>query len=129
MDRLISNKERKPRILIVDDEQDINTTLKILLSLNGFEVDNYSDPVMALKHFKSNIYDLLILDLKMPKLNGFQLYEEIKKIDANVKACFLTAGEIYSDASKDMSCNPSCFIRKPVENDELIRRINAMVSR
>jgi two-component system, OmpR family, response regulator ChvI len=124
---LISNKKEKPKILIVDDEQDINTTLKILLSINGFEVDNYSDPEMALKDFKSNVYDLLILDLKMPKLDGFQLYEEIKKRDANAKVCFLTAGELYSNGSRGTNHDPSCFIRKPVENDELIRRINEMI--
>jgi DNA-binding response OmpR family regulator len=125
---LISNKKEKPRVLIVDDEQDINTTLKILLSINGFEVDNYSDPEMALKDFRSNIYDLVILDIKMPKLNGFQLYEEIKRIDANVKACFLTAGEIYSNESKAVNHDVSCFIRKPIENDELIRRINELIT-
>ena len=124
---MISNKKEKPRILIVDDEQDINTTLKILLSINGFEVDNYSDPEMALKDFQSNTYDLVILDIKMPKLNGFQLYEEIKRIDANVKACFLTAGEIYSNESNAVNHDMSYFIRKPVENDELIRRINELI--
>ena len=122
------NKKEKPRILIVDDEQDINTTLKILLSINGFDVDNYSEPETALKDFKANTYDLVILDIKMPRLNGFQLYDEIKKIDPNVKACFLTAGEIYSNETKATNHDVSCYIRKPIENDELIRRINELIT-
>jgi two-component system catabolic regulation response regulator CreB/two-component system response regulator ChvI len=124
---LILSEQNKLKVLVVDDEYDINLTLKILLNMNGFEVDNYSDPVEALQNFKPNVYSLLILDLKMPKMGGFQLYEEIRRSDSKVKVCFLTAGEIYSDIFKQKDFNPTCFIRKPIENDELIKRLNHII--
>src|SRR5919197_3758790 len=83
-------KERR-RILVVDDEIDITLSLKTVLEGDQFEVDSFNDPISALNSFKAGLYDLLILDIKMPKMNGFQLYREIKNIDDKGKVCFLTA--------------------------------------
>jgi two-component system, OmpR family, response regulator ChvI len=84
-------------------------------------VDAYEDPFLALRNFKGHSYDLVILDIKMPKLNGFALYREIKRLDKKVKICFLTAGEIYYGYSDIFSSVPAkCFIRKPIDNEELI---------
>ena len=83
---------------MIDDEADINTALRKVLELNGFTVDTYQDPFLALDKFRPHFYDLLILDIKMPEMNGFALYGEIKKLDETVKVCFLTAGEIYDVA-------------------------------
>jgi two-component system, OmpR family, response regulator ChvI len=69
--------------LLVDDEPDIIGILKVGLEDNGFKVDAFTDPELALSNFKSGVYDLLLLDVRMPKLNGFELYEQIKKIDNN----------------------------------------------
>ena len=89
---IINNKENnKNKILIVDDEPDICIALKEVLEGNGFNVDTFIDPTLVLEKFKSNMYDLLILDIKMPVMNGFLLYAQIKKIDLNIKALFLTA--------------------------------------
>ena len=79
----------------INDEPDINLLLKIWLESNGFQVDAFDDPILALDNFKKGAYDLLILDIKMPKMHGFELYREIRKIDNEVKVCFLTAGELY----------------------------------
>jgi len=79
------------KILVVDDEPDVNLTLRIALEENGLMVDTYIDPIVAIENYKAHSYDLLILDIKMPKMNGFELYEKIKKIDNEVKVCFLTA--------------------------------------
>lgn len=76
---------------VVDDELDITLTLKSVLENSGFDVDLFNDPLVALQNFKTNFYDLIILDIKMPKMNGFDLYEKIKMVDNKVKVCFLTA--------------------------------------
>jgi DNA-binding response OmpR family regulator len=78
---------------------------------------------------KAHSYDLAILDIKMPQLNGFALYREIKKLDKKLKICFLTAGEmyygIYSDIISSLPRNQ--FIRKPIDNEELMRRVREII--
>ena len=69
------------RILIVDDEKDVNLSSRLVLESNGFQVDSFDDPLLALENFKPNSYDLVILDIKMPKMNRFKLYGELKKKD------------------------------------------------
>lgn len=113
-------------ILVVDDEPDITTTFKIGLENNHFAVvDAYNDPTLALSNFKPDFYDIVLLDLKMPGLNGFELYQEIKKKDEKVKECFITAFEVYYEQlRKDFpKLNVGCFIKKPVEIDSLVKRI------
>ena len=107
----------KKRILIVDDEADVNFAVKMALEENDFRVDAFDDPELALENLKAGLYDLLILDIKMPKMNGFELCREIRKIDKNVRIFFLTAG-MYQDIF-----DQNQFIRKPIENSELIRRV------
>jgi DNA-binding response OmpR family regulator len=113
-------------VLVVDDEPDVKLALKIALEENGFEVDAFDDPVVALDNFRKGVYDLLILDIKMPKMHGFELYREIRKIDSQVKVCFLTAGEMYYGAYADIF-NENQFIRKPIENKELVNRLNEII--
>lgn len=117
-------------VLVVDDEPDINMTLKATLEDEGFKVYVFDDPIEALEDFRKSFYDLLIFDIKMPKMNGFELYREIKKIDRGVKVCFLTAGEMYYGAYGDIfdKLGAKCFIRKPIENVELLKRLNEIIS-
>src|SRR5918911_4776541 len=118
----------KARILAVDDEPDINLTIKAALEEeNSFEVDAFNDPIVALDNFRKGVYDLLILDIKMPVLNGFELYREIRTIDGQVKICFLTAGEMYYGAYADIF-NENTFIRKPIENKELVNKVNEIIN-
>jgi DNA-binding response OmpR family regulator len=116
----------KKRILIVDDEPDVNLILKIVLEGNGFQVDTFDTPVLALDYFRKGLYNLVILEL-----NGFELYREIRKIDEKIRTCFLTAGEtydpVYADISNQLDAN--CFIRKPIENQELINHINWIIDK
>ena len=77
--------------MLVDDEPDIVLALRTVLEENEFKVDSFIDPVLALKNFKADLYDLLVFDIKMSQLNGFALYLEIRKIDRTIKVCFLTA--------------------------------------
>jgi DNA-binding response OmpR family regulator len=116
------------KILIVDDEPDVNLALKTALEENAFEVDVFNDPLLALENFKAAYYDLLILDIRMPKMNGFELYREIKKLDNKVKVCFLTAGEMYYGIYTDIF-DENQFIRKPIENQELIKRLNKIITK
>ncbi|HXX97030.1 MAG TPA: response regulator [Candidatus Bathyarchaeia archaeon] len=117
------------RILLVDDESDVCFVLEKVLGENGFVVDSYENPTLALEKFKAHSYDLAVLDIKMPDLNGFALYREIKRLDKKVKVCFLTAGEMYYGAYSDIfsSVSGNCFIRKPIENEELVKRINEII--
>jgi DNA-binding response OmpR family regulator len=108
--------------MIVDDEADINLALKVFLEQNDFKVNTFTDPFVALENFRKGLYDLLILDIKMPEMHGFELYRELKKIDKKLKACFLTAGEMHYGAYTDIF-NENQFIRKPIENGELIKRL------
>jgi DNA-binding response OmpR family regulator len=123
---------KKKKVMIVDDELDLSLFLKTLLEENNFKVDWYSDPVLALKQFKRNFYDLLLLDIKMPKMNGFELYRELKKIEKRVKVCFLTAlTELheYDKFKEEVSPkeNERYFIPKPIENEDLIKRVNSII--
>ena len=117
---------------MVDDESDVNLTLKMVLEENGFKVDSFSDPLLALENFKAedDMYDMLILDIRMPKMNGFELYKQIKKIDDKVKVCFLTAGEMdYVQFGKELfpALDKNCYIQKPIENEILIKRLNRII--
>jgi two-component system catabolic regulation response regulator CreB/two-component system response regulator ChvI len=122
------------KVLIVDDEPDVNLSLKMTLEENGFKIDSFTDPLSALENFKegaAGVYDLLILDIKMPEMNGFELYRQIKKTDDKVKVCFLTAGEMdYEQFGKELfpALDKNCYIQKPIENKTLIKRINRIMT-
>jgi two-component SAPR family response regulator len=121
------------RMLIVDDDADITTTLKLGIenatdtSSRRIVVDTYNDPRTALLDFEPNFYDLVLVDINMPYIDGFQLSEGILNVDINVKICFMSAGEINRDALREIhpSISFGCFIRKPVTIDYLINRIMA----
>ena len=122
----------KRRLLLVDDEQDITSILCSVLQESGFEVSFFNDPLLALKHFKPRYYDLVILDIKMPDMNGFELYRQIRRKDNRVKVCFLTAVnefQEYEQYKKEAypKLGERHFIAKPVSNDELIRRVNEIL--
>ncbi len=121
------------RVLLVDDEPDLNLTLKITLEENGLKVNSFTDPLSALENYKeeAGMYDLLILDMKMPQMNGFELYRQIRKIDDKVKVCFLTAGEMdYEQFGKELfpALENNCYIQKPIENETLIKRLNRIMA-
>jgi DNA-binding response OmpR family regulator len=123
-------KNDKKRILLVDDELDITITFRMVLESNGFLVDTFNDPQGALSNFKADLYDLLLIDIKMPKMNGFELYQEIEKIDDKVKVCFITAFEVYYKSLRELFpvTKVDCFIKKPVTTDELVERIRTELS-
>jgi DNA-binding NtrC family response regulator len=122
----------RTRILIIDDESDITLAFRKALRDKGFEqVETVNEALLALKNFKAGSYDLLIIDIIMPEMDGFELYEEIRKIDNKVKVCFITAFEVNYQAlravfpSATTTDDIGCFIRKPVDVDNLIKHIEA----
>jgi len=131
MAKMVNNTNNAKKVMVVDDEPDVISVLEIVLEENGFEVESFTDPIAALKNYRVGIYDLLILDIKMPKMDGFELYDEIKKIDDNAKICFLTASEMYymnSRKEKYCSLDKDMFIQKPIANEDLVEEINKMIS-
>jgi CheY-like chemotaxis protein len=122
-------------ILIIDDDED--TTLAVKSSFEyendrstnriSFQVYTYNSPQLALSEFKPSFYDLLLIDIEMPKMNGFDLATKIMEIDANPKICFMSAAEVSWEALREIypSVSFGCFIRKPVSSEYLIRKIKA----
>jgi two-component system response regulator ChvI len=126
-----NNKNRKKRILMVDDETDVNYTFETVLEENGFVVDSFEDPTLALNNFRPGLYDLVLLDIKMPAIDGFKLYEEMKKIDKKFEVCFLTASEMfyeqYRPAHTIITGENYPVIQKPIKNEDLIKQVNEML--
>ena len=103
----------------------------MILEDAGFEVDIFTDPILALTSFKPNFYDLIIMDIKMPNMDGFELYKKLKELDDKVKVCFLTASEMYYETfrSKEYSSIDSdLFIYKPIGNKDLLQKVNKIIT-
>ena len=126
-----SHKAKMKRIFLVDDDYDHTITFKMGLELAKFQVDAYNDSAIALSKFKPDYYDLLLIDVKMPKIDGFELYEKIKEIDNKVMVWFITAYETYYRALKEASSTSKKemisvpVIEKPIEIDKLVKQIKA----
>jgi CheY-like chemotaxis protein len=132
--------ETGKRILLVDDEPDITMAISIALEADGFEVHSYNSPKLALFNFKPDYYDLAILDIKMPEMDGFRLYNQMKNIDGRIEICFITAADktYYEGPQQEQKQNKSVqekispefcalneeiFLQKPISNGDLIREI------
>ena len=130
---MISNNKIK-KILLVDDEPDVTYTIKNILEDNGFQVDAFNDPNFALKSYTSHYYNLVILDIKMPKMDGFELYTKIREKDPKVKICFLTASEMYYEKFRKTRSEigringEDSFIQKPIKNEDLIKKLTNIMN-
>jgi DNA-binding response OmpR family regulator len=113
--------------MIVDDEYDIARLFAIGLERNGFVVDVFNDPLSALSNYKAGLYDLLLLDIRMPGMNGYELYKKIRDIDDKAQVCFITAYEEYLNDFKKLFPNleVDCFVRKPIEIDNLVKIVRS----
>ena len=123
-------QQGQKRILAVDDEPDLTMICSLALQYHGFKVDTFNDSQKALSNFKPDYYDLVILDIKMPNMDGFELYDKIKKKDDKVKICFLTASELYYEEfrKKEYSAlDKNLFLKKPIDNDDLLKEVNKIM--
>ena len=114
------------RVLLVDDEPDIVSVLKQGLKLKGFEVEGFTDPRNALEQFKPDYYDIVVSDVKMPDINGFQFCRKIKELDAKVKIFFLSAFDIYAKEAESMfpTLRAKAFIKKPIRYEDLATKLS-----
>ena len=126
----------KNPILLIDDEYDITLTIKSILEEAGFKVDSFTDPIIALNNYKINFYDLAILDIRMPKMDGFQLYTKIREQDPKVKVCFLTASEFYYEKFRKKYSSElvklldkEYIIQKPIKKVDLIKYITTIINK
>ena len=122
---------KKGRVLLVDNEPDIVYLVKTGLERNGLEVDAYTDPLLALQNFKAGIYLLLVLDIKMPKMDGIELFNRIEKEDNKVKICFFSASEHLTCYYKNLFQNSPdkfLFITKPISIPEMTKQIKQFLS-
>jgi DNA-binding response OmpR family regulator len=112
-------------ILIVDDDPDMTSIFSLGLQDEGFEVYAYNDPLEVLSQFRPNFYNLLLVDINMPKMNGIDLSRQILELDSNVRICFITAGEANIEVLRELypTRDIGCFIKKPVTIDQLVRRV------
>jgi len=122
------------RILIVDDEKDVGRTFKMILENYGFEIDFFTDPAMALETFKPNLYHLIILDIRMAEINGFELYDKLKSMDPNIKTLFITAlNSVEPYNTRNSKVYPLSgvrhFMKKPVSSEDLLGQVYSMLVR
>ncbi len=128
--KLMNNRARGKRIMVVDDESDLTLYYRMSLEYYGYEVETFNESRKALSSFKPDYYDLIILDIKMPNMNGFELHGKIKEIDPNAKTCFLTATDLYHKEFRTReycALDKELFIRKPIGNEELIKEIKRLI--
>jgi DNA-binding response OmpR family regulator len=116
---------KKNKILLVNDDSDTCLTFKKMLEEHGYDVDAYDKPQDALQNFKSCIYDLVVLDIKMPKIDGVKLYQEIRKVDKRVRVCFITTSqEYYTEHFPELKKEEECFMQKPISIENFVSRID-----
>ena len=124
-----NNNNKNKKIMIIDDDKDITNLFSTFLEYNGYIVNAYTNPVEAFHNFTKNSHDLIILDLKMPKMGGMTLYHKIKEIDNNVIICFTTADINYiEDLRKGIIDIEKIVLYKPVLLKDLKNKIDLLLS-
>jgi DNA-binding NtrC family response regulator len=122
-----NNDKKVNRILLVDDEPDITLSFGIVLEDNGYVVDAFNSPILALSSFEQGLYALALIDFRMPNMNGFELYNELRKIDDKVMACFITAFDIQKEDLKaavpELNTEKAVIIKKPINIDDLAKTV------
>ena len=119
----------KKRVLIIDDDKDVSNLFKIYLEKSGeYQIDAYTDPVDALYYFKKGLYDLVLLDLKMPQIDGISMYQQLKKEDSNTSICLITADIANLEQLKTKIPNIEKYvIYKPILLRNLKNKIDSLL--
>jgi len=122
------------KILLIDDEPDVTYTIKSILEENEFKVYTFTDSILALDNYKVYFYDLIILDILMPKMDGYKLYTKLREKDSKVKICFLTAITTFNEDFRKIrmtlgkTINEDYFIQKPIKTEELVKKITSIIN-
>jgi CheY-like chemotaxis protein len=124
----VTNQTKKKKILVVDDEPDITSLFRKALMREGFRVDVYNDPADSLKNFKSHFYDLIILDIIMPGMDGFKLYDRLRNVDPDIKILFLTASEKQLYTLSKEGYRKDQLLTKPISIHDLVKEVNLRLS-
>jgi PleD family two-component response regulator len=132
LEQIDNTSIKNKRVMLVEDEDDIVMLFEMILGSDAeLKIDSFTEPFAALNNFISGLYDLIMIDVTMPKMNGFELYYKIRKLDDKVKVCFLTAGEMYDEEIRKETfpeLDTNCFIRKPIANQDLIQRVKDILN-
>jgi DNA-binding response OmpR family regulator len=118
------------KILVVDDDPDITSLYKTALEGHeGFKVETFNDPRETLSNFKPHYYDISLIDVRMPGMNGFELYDELKKLDPIIKVCFITGFEVNYKALQGIfpELDQGCYISKSITMKELKEHVNYLL--
>ena len=127
----LNNQTKRNRILLVDDEPDLCTVYQIVLQDAGYECIPYTDSIKALQEYRPTYYDLVLLDIKMPVLNGFELCKKIIELDKTVHIIFITALEAYYEQFRSQhfpELGKINYIQKPIGNEELVHIVNMIIA-
>jgi DNA-binding response OmpR family regulator len=122
------------KILLVDDEPDVTYTIQKILEDHGFKVESFNDSILALDNYKAYFYDLIVIDIKMPIMDGFELYTKIREKDPKVKICFLTVIATFNEEFRKIrlllgkTISEDYFIQKPVEMDDLLKKLTSIMN-
>ena len=127
----LNNQTKRNRILLVDDEPDLCTVYQIVLQDAGYECIPYTDSIKALQEYRPTYYDLILLDIKMPVLDGFELCKKIREVDRTVHIIFITASEAYYEKFRGQhfpELGKINYIQKPIGNEELVQIVNMIIA-
>jgi two-component system, OmpR family, response regulator ChvI len=129
LDENKAGNHRKKRILFVNDDPDTTAVVKVGLNHHGFEVETFVDSKLALQNFKAGVYDLLLLDVLMKGIDGFELYDKMRKMDKNIQICFISASNSFYEKYKSLypEIQNECFIQKPIRIKELANTIESIL--
>ncbi|HCY46323.1 MAG TPA: DNA-binding response regulator [Flavobacteriales bacterium] len=119
----------KQRILLVEDDENLGYVIQDLLSMNGYRVHLARDGKEGLLFFNKSTYDLCLIDVMMPKKDGFELAEDIQKVNSSVPLVFLTARNQKEDKIKGLKLGADDYITKPFDSDEFLLRVKAILRR
>jgi two-component system, OmpR family, response regulator ChvI len=129
LEKTTNTEKPQYRILYVDDDLDILFSIKMGLEAYGFMVDTFSNPLEALSFYKPELYDLVLVDIKMPEMSGVEFHQELRKkavYGTEIKTCFITAFEKYFETLTEgfPELYEGCFIQKPIQIKDLVNKIN-----
>jgi CheY-like chemotaxis protein len=118
----------KKRILIIEDDSEVRKSFELVLEDSGlFQVVTFSDPMLALSNFRPDLYDMVLIDIMMPNVDSFKLYDKMKSIDNNLKVCFITMydnEETYKGLRNQYpTLERECIVSKSVSTGDLIDKV------